>query len=251
MLDQLIAMAIHLDSLLRARHYPSRGFGFLPQKENQVRKQEEEERSCTFPGRHGCALLLPVHPVHPPSCNLPGLSWPPTESCPSGRRFCRQFPRLVSGLIFTHSSNPFTTTITVHALDNHSLETGLVCQTTILISLTVAHIHMHNPRISWTERSLLGWSHECQGRCHSVFICVTSVKSPDEATHIPIPEEYRDLQVAFSKTRACPLFAHRTALSTYCLVLPSRGDTSTLSRMQRPKPWRSTSRRRWPKASFS
>lgn len=35
------------------------------------------------------------------------------------------------------------------------------------------------------------------------------MESPDQASHVPIPEEYRDLQVAFSKTCATCLPPHR------------------------------------------
>ena len=42
-----------------------------------------------------------------------------------------------------------------------------------------------------------------------VSICATSMESPDQATNVPIPEEYRDLQVAFSKTCATCLPPHR------------------------------------------
>ena len=48
---------------------------------------------------------------------------------------------------------------------------------------------------------MLGWSHECQGRCFCVSICATSVEGPDQ---VPIPEEYR----VFSKTRATCLPPH-------------------------------------------
>lgn len=185
-LDQLIAMAICLDNFLRAHRRTSPGLGSLPgtsseaepmevgmstqpstesllllrgvrpplehlsQKENQARKRQAEERSCTFPGRHGRALLLSVHPARPPSCHLPRLSWPPTESCATGLRFCRQFPRPVSGLINTHSSSPFTTPYPSPCPRQPSpLGTGLVCQTTIPIPTIPTVAQNHHERITF------------------------------------------------------------------------------------------------------
>ena len=46
------------------------------------------------------------------------------------------------------------------------------------------------------------------GGSGEVSLCAISVESSDKATHIPIPSEYRHLQVFFSKTRATCLPVH-------------------------------------------
>jgi hypothetical protein len=91
----------------------------------------------------------------------------------------------------------------------HELITFLILDSPVHpVVLGFPWLQLHNPPISWTEIRLLGWSQECQGRCLSVSICPTSVESPDQAIHVPILEEYWDLQVAFSKTRATCLPPH-------------------------------------------
>ncbi|CAB1337883.1 unnamed protein product [Coregonus sp. 'balchen'] len=142
-LDQLIAMAIHLDNLLRARRRPSRGFGSLPGTSSE-----------TEPMEVGTTHLPPCGMSTAPSTGsllLPRGVGPPLEHLSQKVNQARK-----------RQAEERSCTFPVHALDNRPLGTGL----------------------------------ECQGRCLSVSICATTVESLDQATHVPIPEEYRDLKGA-------------------------------------------------------
>jgi hypothetical protein len=77
------------------------------------------------------------------------------------------------------------------------------------VVLGIPWLATHNPKISWRQRALKGWSRECSGRCTGVSIGATTVESPDPVSTVHIPSEYADLAIAFSKTKASQLPPHR------------------------------------------
>ena len=77
------------------------------------------------------------------------------------------------------------------------------------VVLGVPWLASHNPRISWRQGVLQGWSEECSGRCMGVSIGATSVVSPDQVSTVCIPPEYADLAIAFCKKKATKLPPHR------------------------------------------
>uniref|UniRef100_A0A674F3Q9 ribonuclease H n=1 Tax=Salmo trutta TaxID=8032 RepID=A0A674F3Q9_SALTR len=132
-------------------------------------------------------------------------------------------PSLPLALIDQSSSYPFG----VRASDNRPIGAGLVHHITVPVSLLTHDTHLeqitfliidtpmhpvdldlpwlswHNPVISWSERRLLGWLQECQGRCLAVSVNTTTVESPDHAPQVDLPEEYQDLGLrVFSKIQA-------------------------------------------------
>uniref|UniRef100_A0A8C7SC68 ribonuclease H n=1 Tax=Oncorhynchus mykiss TaxID=8022 RepID=A0A8C7SC68_ONCMY len=121
----------------------------------------------------------------------------------------------------------------VHALDSRPLGSGQVREATAPLDMVTQEGHeerislflidspafpvvlgipwlaRHNPRISWQQRALQGWSEECSGRCVGVSIGATTVESPDQVSTVHIPSKYADLAIAFCKKKATQLPPHR------------------------------------------
>jgi hypothetical protein len=121
----------------------------------------------------------------------------------------------------------------VHSLDSRPLGSGLVREAPIPLEMITRGNHkerislflidspafpvvlgirwltIHNPRISWRQGALQGWSDECSGRCLGVSIGATMVESPDQVSTVRIPAEYADLAIAFSKKKVTLLPPHR------------------------------------------
>jgi hypothetical protein len=76
------------------------------------------------------------------------------------------------------------------------------------VVLGIPWLAHHNPRISWQQRALKGWSEECSGRCVGVSIGATKVESPDQVSNVRIHSEYADLAIAFCKKKATQLPPH-------------------------------------------
>uniref|UniRef100_A0A673W8Q5 Gypsy retrotransposon integrase-like protein 1 n=1 Tax=Salmo trutta TaxID=8032 RepID=A0A673W8Q5_SALTR len=128
---------------------------------------------------------------------------------------------------------PLDSPFPVHSLDSRPLGSGLVRESTVPLDMVTQGNHKerisfflidspafpvvlgvpwlagHNPRISWKQGVLQGWSEECSGRCLGVSIGATSVESPDQVSPVRIPPEYADLAIAFCKKRATKLPPHR------------------------------------------
>ena len=99
----------------------------------------------------------------------------------------------------------------VHSLDSQPLGSGLVREATVLLDMVTQGNHKerislflidspafpvvlgvpwlasHNPRISWRQGVLQGWSEEFSGRCLGVSIGATSVESPDQGSTVRFP----------------------------------------------------------------
>ncbi|CAB1345033.1 unnamed protein product [Coregonus sp. 'balchen'] len=195
-------MATRLDNLLHARRRPFKGFGSLPGTSSETeptkrgvgpprntcprrktrRGSDRRSRSSPAPSQVGVdvpcsaqSTQLILLPVTFPDYPGPPLSPALVDSGAAGNFLDRSVAlSLRIPLVPLQSHTP------VHALDNHPLGTGLVRQTMIPISLTVNH--NHHERITFLI---------LDSPAHPVVL-----ESPDQATHIPILEEYRDLKVA-------------------------------------------------------
>ena len=128
---------------------------------------------------------------------------------------------------------PIDSPFPVHSLDSRPLGSGMVGETTVPLDMVTQGNHRerisffiidspafpvvlgtpwlarHNPKISWRQGVLQGWSEECSGRCLGVSIGATSVESPDQGSTVCIPPEYADLAIAFSKVKATKLPPYR------------------------------------------
>ena len=98
---------------------------------------------------------------------------------------------------------PIDSPFPVLSLDSRPLGSGLVREATVPLGMVTQGNHKerislfiidspafpvvlgvpwlasHNPRISWRQGLLQGWSEECSGRCMGVSICDTLVECPD------------------------------------------------------------------------
>lgn len=128
-----------------------------------------------------------------------------------------------------------TSFLTVEAIDGRPLGTGhvsaltqeLVMQTGLLhtetiqfyilptsnasIILGLPWLQCHDPHISWKEGQIIQWNNACYPKCLSPVspLSVRSINVSEPPPDVDLPEEYRDLSVAFSKVRASKLQPHR------------------------------------------
>uniref|UniRef100_A0A4W5K7I4 CCHC-type domain-containing protein n=1 Tax=Hucho hucho TaxID=62062 RepID=A0A4W5K7I4_9TELE len=128
--------------------------------------------------------------------------------------------------------NPVAKPFPVNSLDSRPLGSGLIREATISLTMVTQGMHeeiclflidspafpvvlglpwlaLHNPILSWQQRTLTGWSRECSGRCIGVSVGATTVESPDQVPTVHIPSEYADLALAFCKKKATQLPPHR------------------------------------------
>lgn len=106
---------------------------------------------------------------------------------------------------------PIDSPFPVHSLDSRPLGSGTVSETTVPLDMVtqgndrerislyiidspafpvvlgIPWLARHNPKISWKQGVLQGWSEECSGRCLGVSIGATSVESPDQSSTVCIP----------------------------------------------------------------
>ena len=110
---------------------------------------------------------------------------------------------------------PIDSPFPVHSLDSRPLGSGMVRETTVPLDMVTRgnhreHISLYsidspafpvglgipwlarpNPKISWRQGVLQGWSEECAGRCLGVSIGATSVESPDQGSpNMPILQSH-------------------------------------------------------------
>lgn len=125
--------------------------------------------------------------------------------------------------------------LTVEAIDGRPLGTRhvssltqeLVMQTGLLHSETIQFyilpisnasiilglpwLQSHGPHISWKEGQITQWNNASYPKClsHIAPLSVRSINVSELPPNVDLPEEYRDLSVAFSKVRASKLPPHR------------------------------------------
>lgn len=126
--------------------------------------------------------------------------------------------------------------LTVEAIDGRPLGTGLVTGTTQELIMQTGLLHSetiqfyilptpsasvilrlpwlrrHDPHISWREGQISCWSENCFVTCLSTDLSMPlrNISMTDSMPDSNIPEEYRDLSEAFSKSRATNLLPHRS-----------------------------------------
>ncbi len=149
--------------------------------------------------------------------------------------------------------------LTVEAVDGRPLGTGKITHLTSRLKLTTGALHQesiqfyiiptmhasvilglpwlrrHNPSISWRDCQIINWGADCLTQCISqvqpLGVQTVSVAETDEEAQA-LPSVYRDLIVAFSKTRASQLPPHRSSDCAIDLLpdaVPPRGRIFPLS----------------------
>jgi len=79
------------------------------------------------------------------------------------------------------------------------------------VILGLPWLHRHDPHVSWKEGQITQWNDACYPKClsHISSLPVRSIKVNKSPPNINLPEENRDLSVAFSKVHASKLLPHR------------------------------------------
>ena len=95
--------------------------------------------------------------------------------------------------------------------ENHEerISLFLIDSPTFPVVLGLPWLASHDPIISWQQRALKGWSHQCSGRCVGVSLGATTVESPNQVSTVHIPPEYAELALAFCKKKATQFPPHR------------------------------------------
>ncbi len=151
--------------------------------------------------------------------------------------------------------------LAVEAVDGRPLGTGKITYLTSRLKLTTGALHQanravqfyiiptvhasvilelpwlrrHNPSISWRDSQIINWGANCLTQCISqvqpLGVQTVSVAETDEEAQA-FPSVYRDLIVAFSKTKASQLPPHRSSDCAIDLLpdaVPPRGRIFPLS----------------------
>ncbi|KAJ8002315.1 hypothetical protein DPEC_G00178600 [Dallia pectoralis] len=204
--EELVELAIKLDNLLNARGRSGPG-PVVPLSSTvapepmelggAASRETARPRECTFCGRKGHSAS---HCYRRVERTREGRSDTPVT------RKCKALVDSGAAGDFMDQTYASTLQIPVVPLACARAITGLDSRPLVL---GMPWLSRHNPQFAWPQRTLTGWSRECQGRCLGVSVGATSVESPDSVSSVRIPPEYSDLALVFSKQLATKLPPHR------------------------------------------
>ncbi len=125
--------------------------------------------------------------------------------------------------------------LTTGALHQESIQFYIIPTVHASVILGLPWLRRHNPNISWRDSQIINWGANCHTQCISqvqpLGVQTVSVAEIDEEAQA-LPSVYRDLIVAFSKTKASQLPPHRSSDCAIDLLpdaVPPRGRIFPLS----------------------
>lgn len=123
----------------------------------------------------------------------------------------------------------------IHLFHTERIQFYILPTSNTPVILGLPWLRRHDPHVSWKEGQITQWNKSCYPECLSLMssLPVRSVNVTEEkSTDFNLPEEYRDLSVAFSKVKASKL----TVPSISYLAQRLPGDAYFPSHSLNPKP---------------